>query len=43
MSNIYDSRTQRTMKSVQYNGRQDSGGYISNISCASLSSMLPDR
>ena len=27
MSIILDTRTQSTMKSVQYNGRQDPGGY----------------
>ena len=28
MSIILDTRTQSTLKSVQYNGRQDPGGYV---------------
>ena len=28
MSIILDTRTQSSMKSVQYNGRRDPGGYI---------------
>ena len=31
MAIILDTRTQSTMKSVQYIGRQDPGGYIENI------------
>ena len=31
MSNILDIRTQSTMKSVQYNGLQDPGGYGQSV------------
>ena len=31
MSIILDTRTQSTMKSVQYNGRQDPGGYNGKV------------